>query len=368
MAFLFQSPGIAALGIIIALLFIANASAQSPPFDQCNSTDYYAQLLSQFPDIFAWTRQDVAAIITQRRVLPNLAPIRGDDDILVALVDLWPGTTMPELVHLIYRDIDFPAIPADSPNTWRREDLWPIDRGVLRTSDALTDVHGKAPADSTVLFVKSDLFFGECGTVELDPTACQRPATVESANDTESDGKIFAPPVNVRGDIARALFYTELRYQAELGLTLTDCPPFGPAEFGYLSTLLEWHVQDPVSDAEMARNDRACERWQGNRNPFVDYPQLVAQFFGEPDTLVPGSSLFSRCTDPTSSPTATPNACGSLRAGDLPVFSFDTTDPDQMTFFALASIVPDIEFLYVTDNAWTGTELLDTEGTYRVRG
>ena len=353
--------------LLLLLLLISSACAQQgPPFDQCTSSDYYALLRNQKPDVSTWTRRDVAAILPQRRVLDNVAPIQGGDDILMALVDLWPGTTTtPETVHLIYRDIDFPAVPAGSPNTWRREDLWPIGRGVLPSSDALTDVHGKAPADYTVTFVKGDLFFGECGTVEPDPNACRRPATVESADDTERDGKIFAPPIDVRGDIARALFYTELRYQAELGLMLTDCPPFGPTEFGYRSTLLEWHVADPVSDAEMARNDRACERWQGNRNPFVDYPQLVEQFFGVPDILVPGTSIFSSCTDPTSSPTATPNACTSLRAGDLPVFLFDS-DPDQMIFFSLANIDPDVEYLYVTDNAWNGVDFVETEGTYRV--
>lgn len=355
--------------LLVSLLLSSAAvivSAQEPPFASCNATDYYAGLLATKPDVSTWTREDIAGLIldTHQRVLPNVAPVQGDDDILVALVDLYPGT-VEESVRLVYRDIDFPAVPAGSPNTWKREDLWPIDRGVLRTSSALTDVHSKIPADYTVLFIKSALFFGECGTVEAQGK-CKTPATVESASDTESDGKIFAPPVASRGDIARSLFYTELRYQASLGLRLTDCPPFGPSEFGYLSALLEWAAEDKVSDEELARNDRKCSRWQGNRNPFVDYPQLVEQFFGTPNKITPGTVAYDVCQEPTNSPTAVPNACSTLRAGDAPVFLVNSDDPDQIVFYSLASIDADVEYLYVTDNAWNGERFVETEGIMRV--
>ena len=184
--------------------------------------------------------------------------------------------------------------------------------------------------------------------------------------DTATDGKIWTPPAAYRGDIARALLYTELRYQETLSLTLSDCPPFGPTEFAYRSTLLEWDVQDPVSEEEVARNNRACERWQGNRNPFVDYPGLVSALFGVPDVILPGTTTFSQCTDPTNSPTTVPNACSALRAGDTPFTLFHSDDPDEFALYSLANLDPDVEFLYVTDNAWTGTRFLDTEGTYRV--
>ena len=64
-------------------------------------------------------------------------------------------------------------------------------------------------------------------------------------------------------------------------LELTDCPTT-MNQMAHLSVLLQWHKDDPPLIQEQERNNRVCERWQGNRNPFVDYPELAAHFFGEP--------------------------------------------------------------------------------------
>lgn len=71
----------------------------------------------------------------------------------------------------------------------------------------------------------------------------------------------FEPPENHKGDAARALFYFATRY----GMTIDAL------EEGFLR---KWHVEDPVDNEERERNDKV-EAFQKNRNPFVDYPQLV---------------------------------------------------------------------------------------------
>jgi endonuclease I len=348
---------------------VTTTSSDSPPYSNCNVTDYYADLISQYgTDATAWPREALRDWIVQthRNTLPNTAPVRGGDDILMALIDLDPGDVPGTTVHLIYRDISFPALPAGNPNTWEREDLWPLDRGIPRNSSGLTDVHSKRPADSTVLLKKDALFFGTCGTVESD-SSCSRPATTETAPDTEQDNKIFAPPEDARGDIARSLFYTALRYETAFELELTDCPPFGPSQFGYLSPLLEWTESDPVSEQEVQRNDRACQRWQGNRNPFVDFPELVPLYFGTPAPIETGKFTYQGCTLPTNSPTATPNDCSALQAGDVPVFVLNSDAPDQVVLFPLAEIPPSVGSIYITDNAWNGTHFIETEGVVEVR-
>ncbi|MBL9076979.1 MAG: endonuclease [Planctomycetes bacterium] len=88
-----------------------------------------------------------------------------------------------------------------------------------------------------------------------------------------------------RGDIARAMFYMDVRYEgggSEPDLRLTDTASLiqttggnaSVAYMGLLSVLLQWHQQDPVDAREIARNN-VVYGFQGNRNPFVDHPEWV---------------------------------------------------------------------------------------------
>ena len=47
---------------------------------------------------------------------------------------------------------------------------------------------------------------------------------------------------------------------------------------GILTVLLQWHVEDPVNDVELNRNDVVFS-FQNNRNPFIDHPEWVACLF-----------------------------------------------------------------------------------------
>ena len=102
-----------------------------------------------------------------------------------------------------------------------------------------------------------------------------------------------------RGDVARAQFYMDVRYEGDAGaepdLILTDDIPLIVASstgnneavgyMGILSTLLQWHQDDPVDDKERARND-VVYSFQGNRNPFIDHPGWVDILFAGVDTDV----------------------------------------------------------------------------------
>jgi len=98
-----------------------------------------------------------------------------------------------------------------------------------------------------------------------------------------------------RGDVARALFYMDIRYEGgtagEANLELTDsrtriknssATAFRTQETAYmglLSTLLQWHADDPVDDLERRRNT-VVFLFQGNRNPFIDHPEWVTIILG----------------------------------------------------------------------------------------
>ena len=89
----------------------------------------------------------------------------------------------------------------------------------------------------------------------------------------------------VKGDTARMMFYMAVRYEggdnsSTPDLELVDrTTSSGEVFFGKLCTLLQWHRNDPVSDAERQRNN-VIYSWQGNRNPFIDHPEFVSEIWG----------------------------------------------------------------------------------------
>ena len=105
-----------------------------------------------------------------------------------------------------------------------------------------------------------------------------------------SDHNSWSPPESIKGDIARSLFYMDVRYEGlgnDPDLKLTDKLNLinsSSSYMGSLSTLLIWHLMDPVSEDEISRNNLAY-RYQKNRNPFVDNPQWVQSIWGNPLSL-----------------------------------------------------------------------------------
>ncbi len=73
-------------------------------------------------------------------------------------------------------------------------------------------------------------------------------------------------PAHRKGPAARAALYFLLRYPGvvEAG----EMPP------ERRQVLLAWHEQEPVTEWERHRNAAIAER-QGNRNPFIDHPELA---------------------------------------------------------------------------------------------
>jgi len=79
-----------------------------------------------------------------------------------------------------------------------------------------------------------------------------------------------------KGDVARSVLFLSVRYN---DLDIVNGFPEVTGELGDLATLLAWHQQDPPDDFEMNRNNIIYD-WQKNRNPFIDFPQLVGFVWG----------------------------------------------------------------------------------------
>jgi endonuclease I len=91
---------------------------------------------------------------------------------------------------------------------------------------------------------------------------------------------VFEPRESHKGDAARALLYMSLRYNGINGndwtfntLNNIKLPSLSEAAQD-LTTLIQWHLQDPPDKWEVERNDY-IESIQKNRNPFVDHPEYV---------------------------------------------------------------------------------------------
>ncbi|MDF2068171.1 endonuclease [Bacillus sp. Cr_A10] len=149
---------------------------------------------------------------------------------------------------------------------WNREHTWAKSHGNFGTSKGPgTDIHHLRPTDVQVNSARGNLDFDNGGSPVKGCDGC-----LKTANS-------FEPPNRVKGDVARILFYMATRYEKgdKVDLELNEKLNNGSAPYhGKLSVLLKWHAQDPVDEFERNRND-IIQKWQGNRNPFIDHPEWV---------------------------------------------------------------------------------------------
>lgn len=138
----------------------------------------------------------------------------------------------------------------DSGVTYNREHVWP--QSLLGVSaggvNAASDLHNLKPSNPSINSTRGNKFYDwTTTTISYYPTR-----------------------TDIHGDIARMLFYMVIMYN---DYSLVSTVPT-TNKMGKLSTLLQWHLNDPVDAFEMRRNDR-IQFHQGNRNPFIDYPELI---------------------------------------------------------------------------------------------
>lgn len=139
------------------------------------------------------------------------------------------------------------------------EHTWPQSRftGKFKTETQKSDLHHLYPTDSKINSIRGNNMFGE---VSQDTTTLNCPCS-RFGYGTGGRAQVFEPPTNHKGNVARALFYFAVRYD----MTITP---------GEEAALRKWNKEDPVDDDEMRRNEEIF-KVQGNRNPFVDYPELI---------------------------------------------------------------------------------------------
>jgi len=144
-----------------------------------------------------------------------------------------------------------------------------------------TDYHHIFPTDGFVNGKRSNFIYGEVATASYTSLNGSKLGTSSFAGLT---GTVFEPIDSFKGDVARAFLYFVTRYEDDMVTNATNAEAlqafepntFPSIDIAYLKLMIRWHALDPVSAKEIARNN-AAYTFQGNRNPFVDHPEYVAQ-------------------------------------------------------------------------------------------
>lgn len=189
-----------------------------------------------------------------------------------------------------------------------------------------TDLFHVVPTDGYVNNMRSAYAFGEVSSASYtSQSGCKKgtPKSItisnsilnKSGSSTQSctASTVFEPMDEFKGDFARGYFGTMIKwangdYQkfttaegAQIFNTAYDAAHYyGLTGYG-VALLLKWHREDPVSQKEIDRNN-GIQTNQGNRNPFIDYPELVEYIWGEHSgetvTLSSLTPTFSGYTPP----------------------------------------------------------------------
>ncbi len=172
----------------------------------------------------------------------------------------------PDNVILLYTGVSVSST-WDYGATWNREHVWPRSHGDLEDfgGPAFSDMHHIRPSNPYVNGDRSNLDFDMGGSL------------VPRTDDCFKDGDSFEPRDEVKGDVARMIFYMAVRYEGdsgELDLEINELVNNSGPYMGLLSVLIEWHLNDLPDTFELNRNE-VIYGYQGNRNPFIDNPEFV---------------------------------------------------------------------------------------------
>src|SRR5690606_29294742 len=116
-------------------------------------------------------------------------------------------------------------------HTWPQSKFGGRDRGMQKA-----DLHHLFPTDSQMNSIRGNNPFGDV-VREKTTLKCQ----ISKFGYNEAGQLVFEPPMNHKGNVARALFYFSIRY----GLRI---------DRNQEAALREWHELDPVDAEEIERN------------------------------------------------------------------------------------------------------------------
>lgn len=164
-------------------------------------------------------------------------------------------------------------------------------------NNAYKDLFNLMPCEQSINSAKSNYPMGVVvTTTPKGDNGCTRVGAGEWGN-----GNWWEPADKWKGDFARGYMYMATAYQ---NLEFTSSEALKILVNGDYPTLqpkvsdlyIAWAQEDDVTDMETVRNDRV-QGIQGNRNPFVDFPNLMEYIWGDSVTT-PLDLRFTRKSAP----------------------------------------------------------------------
>lgn len=293
-----------ARGSIIAyiLYMSATASAEPPP-------GYYDPVDASNPTAL---RSTLHAVIDDHVRFPYTSSSGTDTWDILESADEDPDD--PSRILDLYKNASYPKAGSGNAD-YSREHTWPSSYGFPDDGSGnypFSDCHALFLSDKSYNSSRGNTLYRTCSdTCTERPTVANHgrgggsgdyPGNSNWRSGSGRDG-IWETWNGRRGDVARALFYLDVRYEGgihgvtghtEPDLILTDNLSLiatsggvnaAVAYMGELSTLLRWHREDPVDEIEESRND-AVAVFQGNRNPFIDNPPWADCVFDDLCTAI----------------------------------------------------------------------------------
>ncbi|MBR4308958.1 MAG: endonuclease [Oscillospiraceae bacterium] len=188
-------------------------------------------------------------------------------------------------------------------SNYNREHVWPKSRASFLQTLGGSDLHHLRPTNTNVNSTRSNYCFGNVKEMLTSYETYSYSGNIvlwydgdfmENSSDKVGSDVLGLVEVNdnIKGDVARVLLYVYVRWEEPNLFENTPNPVIGSDDnknvglrvMYDLDTLLEWCEMDPVDTWEMSRND-AIQSVQGNRNVFIDYPELAWYLFGREDEL-----------------------------------------------------------------------------------
>ncbi|MEP6674300.1 MAG: endonuclease [Ferruginibacter sp.] len=165
----------------------------------------------------------------------------------------------------------------------------------------VSDLHHIFPVDGKVNGERNNYPYGEVTSPTI---TTQNGSKLGTGNNFGYTATVFEPRNEYKGDFARAQLYMAVRYEDVINtwysngsandvlLSPADQPNAVSRKLQvfddwYIQLLYKWHLQDPVSQKEIDRNNAIYDtlindgglKKQGNRNPFVDHPEFVSMIW-----------------------------------------------------------------------------------------